>query len=294
MVKNKKLLRQRGIGISESLGHANNVMLAAYAMGHDRSNSIHVEERVVDSDKRIEFDRLIVENFAREIQDLPKNVQSLVLSNEHCHSNLIDAQEIEKLRELLTRVSDNITVIVYLRRQIDVRVSHYSTLLKLGSSVELGEHIAQLSLSHYYNYLELINLWAGAFGKDKVMIRIFEKPKLVGGDLITDFCNAVDIADLADLKSPERMNESVTPQAQRLLLQFNRFRMAHPLKNLESMHNKFRSHLIKKYPGKGVMPFRALAIEKQSIFSAANADLNRIYLNATGSPFSESFDEFPN
>src|SRR5690606_33929949 len=128
LTANEKTLRQRGTGISRSLGSANNLLLAAYAMRHDRFNSVHVRRNLDVPDDRLVFEKRIAEDFVREVNDLPSQVQTLVLSNEHCHSNLIHSQEVEKLRELLGRVSEDITVIVYLRRQIDVCVSHYSTL----------------------------------------------------------------------------------------------------------------------------------------------------------------------
>jgi len=157
---NKKKLQAHGIGISRSLGSENNALLAAYAMNHDRSNSVHIRRNLVLPSDRSAFEKHVAENFMREVASMPTHVQSIVLSNEHCHSNLVDRQEIEKLRELLFRVSQDITVIVYLRRQIDVCVSHYSTLLKLGYTIDLDQHVEHLSLTHFTNYLELVNLWA--------------------------------------------------------------------------------------------------------------------------------------
>ena len=293
LTANRTALLNRRIASSQALGVGNNVMLAAYAMNHDRSNSVHIAKRATDENNRLEFERVIAQGFLREIDRLSPDIKSIVLSNEHCHSNLVDIDEVQKLRQLLRQVSDDITIVVYLRRQIDVCISHYSTLLKLGYTRDLDTYVAQTSLRHFYNYLEFVNMWANVFGRDRLKVRIFDKHKLIGGDLIVDFCDAVEIKSLKGLTIPNRMNESLIPTAQRILLALNRFQAEHPFKISARILKLIRSRIIKVFSGKGHMPSKAVAMRKQSIFDASNAELNLIYFKEEGSPFSENFDAFP-
>jgi hypothetical protein len=293
LIINQDHLKKQGVEISSALGEGNNVLLAAYAMSHDRSSSVHVAKKVTRRAERITFDLKVSSDFLREIKRAPRDLRSLILSNEHCHSTLIKTEELQKLRDLLNQVSDDVTIIVYLRRQIDVCVSLYSTLLKLGLAANFHNYFKNLSLTHFYNYCELVQLWTGVFGDENVNVRLFDNEKLIGNDLLTDFCSAVGIEDTSDLDVPAKTNESLVPEAQNLLLELNRFQKIDSSEVFRDLHTAVTSYLIDTYSGKGNLPSRALAIEKQSIFDESNAKLKSIYFPKATSLFSNTFYEFP-
>ena len=113
---------------------------------------------------------------------------------------------------------------------------------------------------------------------------------------MTDFCDAIELEDHVHFELPSKLNESLKPNAQRLLLKLNRsrgFRATYFFGAMERVHKRLRPRLESLYSGKGHMPSREIAIKKQSIFDASNSELSAIYLNAKDSVFSTSFDEYP-
>jgi hypothetical protein len=290
---NKARLCEQGIALSSALGVGNNVLLAAYGMSHTRSNSVHQQSGAIRRASRIAFDLNVSTAFLREALALAPDCHSLVLSTEHCHSNLIEHDEVLKVRKLLKHVADDITIIVYLRRQIDVCISHYSTLLKFGGNIDFDTHFATLSLTHFYNYLELIRLWTGVFGEEHVKVRLFDKTNLVSNDLIVDFCYAAGIANSAEFEFPANSNQSLLPEAQKLLLELNRFQSIYPSQEFSALHANMQSYLEQNFSGQGFLPSKDIAMERQSIFDASNAEVCAAYFPDLDLLFSDSFDEFP-
>src|SRR5437588_5600820 len=56
-----------------------------------------------------------------------------IMSGEHCSSRLVSPAEVEWLRDFLRQFFDDITVVVYIRRQDEFLLSTYSTDIKGGA-----------------------------------------------------------------------------------------------------------------------------------------------------------------
>ena len=112
---------------------------------------------------------------------------TFLFSGEHCHSRLVTPEEVMRLHGLLTRHFDEVRILVYLRRQDQVAVSHYSTLIKAG-----GTRGAVLDASvlgrNFLDYEKLLGRWSGAFGRDAMTVALFDRSAFVGGSIIPDFC----------------------------------------------------------------------------------------------------------
>ena len=91
----------------------------------------------------------------------------------------------------------DVKIVVYLRRQDDFVQALYQTIIVYGEEAIpfenfyeriVSEHERIRSLDHYF----LVNdIFATAFGKENIILRIYEKSQLYQGDLPRDFLKTV-------------------------------------------------------------------------------------------------------
>lgn len=159
----------------------------------------------------------------REIEERDPSV--LLLSNELLSNRLDSPERIARFSAWVRRFTDDTQVLVYLRRQDDMFLAMYSTLIKVGFSGPLelppppGEQVGQNI--DKYDFHQLLGAWAAEFGHEGMTVRVFEPGRLIDGDLITDFCESAGIPDHQALKRPPRQNERLSADALEFLRRFN-------------------------------------------------------------------------
>lgn len=101
-----------------------------------------------------------------------------------------NTQAMEYIKDRL-RAYD-VRVIVYLRRQDEFVDSLFNQAIKCtlqtpNNSVDfINKHPTTRK-----NYKEILDAWVSVFGKDKIIVRPFEKGALLGGDVVLDFLAAI-------------------------------------------------------------------------------------------------------
>lgn len=117
------------------------------------------------------------------------------------NSTITEENYREKLNNLRALIPDifDIKVVVYLRRQDSFIQSGYSQLIK-GSeyfSGSIREFIDGLAV--FMDYSFMLNLWAEIFGKENILVRVYEKQQLPGGS-VQDFLRVIEIpTDLSNI-----------------------------------------------------------------------------------------------
>ena len=141
-----------------------------------------------------------------------KNYRHKIETN--CHENDIvvfscetlyffDEHEVTRLKELMDTMFDDVSVVVYLRRQPEYLISHYNTSVRMGAS---GNYWSDFPPRlHCPNYGEVVKRWS-IFGKVKV--RIYDKREFYNNDLLSDFSHTVGF-EMAGLEPLENQNESM-------------------------------------------------------------------------------------
>jgi hypothetical protein len=91
-----------------------------------------------------------------------------------------------------------INIIVYLRSQDDWLESAINQTIKFGGLMPEKVRVASIEeLIEIYrprlDYEKVLNIYAGVFGKDAVKVRLYEKSKLVDGDVVSDFLDILGI-----------------------------------------------------------------------------------------------------
>jgi hypothetical protein len=227
---------------------------------------------------------------------LQSGCQKVVLSNEQLSSQLKSANEIRRIADLLRPISTDIRVVVYLRRQDELALSLYSTSIRAGAV--LPELTVQQALENY-DYAVMLEPWAKVFGKQALIVKVYERSRLKDGDLVSDFFSIVGYKPVASVKAPSRSNTSLDALSLAFLREFNR----HVPEFVDSSYNPLRSGIGSALEaisnGSNPKNWRGRPLrEVVERFAESNANVAREYLDIEdGKLFSDSpvaeYDEEP-
>lgn len=131
----------------------------------------------------------------------------------------------EKLFEVFGR---DATVIVYIREQFDYLLSSYAQAIQNQKlTLTLDEYASTMFNANYNRFL---GQWQTTFGRDRLIVRIFERSQLDGADIRLDFLRLIGVAEHSgrfDLAIDEQ-NTSIGGA----LLEFKRRLNARPFESL--------------------------------------------------------------
>lgn len=277
---NRQELSERGITLCDSLGIPNNQKLVACFQNH--VDDYLMDHGIVDLKAKEEFFHGFLETFRNEIEKKIPEGGTILITSELFHSRLRDQESIDKLRDFLTSVFDEITIVCYLREQSSLASSFYSTRIKAGSTDSLEDFVNGISAeNHYYNYKIFLDKWSRAFGADNLAIRIFDRSKLRNSNIFDDFLGTIksnlDTRGLREL--PRQSNETLGSVGIEIGRKINSI---YPRYNENGSVNHFRWELMNCLSGSRLGAAGAIwnpkAQEIYDMFCASNAEVARNYL----------------
>ena len=165
--------------------------------------------------------RKFAEAFQAEIEGTAAG--HIILSSEHL-AYLESENELQTLREFLLPFGRRIDVIVYLRRQDEHFTSDYAQIIKSGGTAHFDQDdVAKWNplLPSILNFDTLLDRWASVFGADRVNVRVYEREKLVDGDVVIDFLHTARVPHLQRLYRREDHNPSLDRHQVEFLRLFN-------------------------------------------------------------------------
>jgi tetratricopeptide (TPR) repeat protein len=269
-------LAARGVCYPTSPGPANHALLAIAA---NPSAAARVNPGLwqgVSPELRLARFR---REFAAELSALPPRIRLVVLSAEQCTDFLRRPEHVAGLRDLVAPHARRIRVVVYLRRQDRHYASLYVQMLRTGGSVgppalPTEAELRASWLGGYYDYAAMLSLWAGVFGREAILPRIFEPAALAGGDVVDDMLELCGIPGAIPPDAPDRRrNPSWSLATIRLALaMIARLREEAPrhLAPFGPAWRRFAELLSAEPPGPGWRP----APEEARAFLAGFADSN--------------------
>jgi hypothetical protein len=199
-----------------ALGNENHVKLCGLAQSQTpKFPTVYNMLRIDGPEGRREFDARVRREFDDEIAQLPDHVHTLIFSNEHLHSNLLEQEETRNLRAIVGAYASDIKVLAYLRRQDQLSVSLFSTRIKGGEpwTQVLPTVHGPTALPYYFDYDHILRNYGAAFGEPNIIARVFERARMKDGDLVADFLEAAGIPDHPSLQQVPRQNESLSRAA---------------------------------------------------------------------------------
>lgn len=292
IAKNQARLQAVGFSTVTCFSTPNNRRLATYAMRLDRHDESHRRLGIVEPEPRLAFRARTQKALSDELAKLPDSVHTVLFSNEHCHSRLTVTDELETLKVLFRCFFDEIKILVYFRRQVDLAVSHYSTILLKDASSRKSVLPEVNESDHYYNYFNLLELWSSVFDGENIISRLFPGNEISGKSVLDDFLEILSLPSLDHFTPVGRMNESMSPVAQEFVRQINElFSHSHQFSGRERYFicQKFANI----FKGSGKRPAREEAFKFQEIFSASNERLRAKWFADRDEIFSSDFSMFP-
>jgi hypothetical protein len=143
-----------------------------------------------------------------------------IISSEHLQSRLTTAEEVQALHDLLSPLFEEITVVVYLREQLQSTLSFWSTAVRTGSSIVTLPAPGEIG-SYNCNHQDILQRWQAVFGRDAIRVRLFGQQYFVNNNLIDDFLAAAQIPSDQPYRLPTLHNQSLSYQAIKLLSKIN-------------------------------------------------------------------------
>ncbi|MFD2111587.1 hypothetical protein [Thiorhodococcus fuscus] len=274
---NRARLAEEGYHFIASAGARNNRKLSAYAIREDRADEFLELNGIHTRSDRQRFETTFASDLREEIQALPDHIHTLIASSEHLHSRCLQREEVAKLRALLHPFCDDIRILVYLRPQIEVITSLYSTALKCGESEDLGTFVAQRCLpsNPYFNYRGLLDLWADSFGDAQMMVRLYQRQTLIEGDLLADFASTIGVDRLRPrLQRPAELNRSISAVGQ-VCFRILNARQATSMDDAghRHIHERLSQFICDNLAGPGIRPPLELAERIEGDFAESNEDV---------------------
>lgn len=201
-----------------------------------------------------------------------------LVSVEH-FSSRVNQDGISFIRDKLSsKLPDvKVEILVYLRNQVDMFQSSYSTYIKTGGDKSHIELVSTMTgKGFYYNFFNLCRMWINAFGFENVLVKNFDDVK---SGLLDDLLNCLGVnSALSDFKVDSPSNVAWNP----LFLEFARNLNASRLKDMAhgerySLLSRFHSQnsRFNDYDDYSVLPEK-LAREIESKFSESNANLAKL------------------
>jgi hypothetical protein len=287
LARNRDWLATHGFHYAKAPGSPNHTRLFSYAVSSPAlAFNLRTAEEHEALRTRLEAD------LATEVEANPGKV--FLFSNEHCHSRLYAPEEVERLRALLARHFDRVDVLVYLRRQDELAVSLYSTLLKAGTSgreLLVRRPVPSLPVGSpeqtlYYDYEALLARWGAAFGAERLIVRRFPQD-LVARSIIDDVCHVAGLP--TPEHRPERANESLRPEFQEYL------RLINP--HLKVQQGSTRGEIVRVLSelgkGNGRLPARGAASAFFDRFRDSNEAVRAARFPDAATLFDEDFSRYP-
>jgi len=209
---------------------------------------------------------------------------TMIISSELLHSRISNADVIFDIKKWAEARFDEVTVICYLRKQEDLMVSYFSTMVKTGSNwhetlvEQFAEFLAprQGKPKHYYDYMGILDMWSNTFPRLKC--REFARNKMLGEDVVKDFFSLIDPSiNTEELNKIIEKNTSLDAKAMEFLILLNS-RVPSVIDGRVNPLRKNMVHFFDAIPTKSKMKFTEEQILKiREYFKEDNAYIQEKY-----------------
>ncbi|WGL17291.1 hypothetical protein PVT68_03075 [Microbulbifer bruguierae] len=287
LFENRELLRDNGFHFLQCAGSRNNIKIPYYCVNDDKYDDYLRNQGILNINDKEKFKIRFKKKLNHEIERIPRNISTVIISSEHFHSRTNTAEEIQKVRNLLSEYFSEIRIICYLREQSSTCESLFSTAIKCGETKSLQEIIEDCTPANiYYNYYNMLSNWSNAFGLDNLSVRIFDRSSLINENIVDDFFHQIDFERRANLVINKNLNESITPFGQSLGRAINiAFPKYHNNGLVNSTRRKLMGIVSRECKGKGEKISNENYEKIYDSFSESNKALNEKFFGRSGNCF---------
>lgn len=193
---NPDWLAARGVAYGDVMakGTAHDTLWAGCAMNIP---SIAAGYGVSSAADQAELRRRIGDALSFQIENLPNEVDCLILSCADLYGEMSQPVSIQKLHDLLDPHFDEIVLVVYIRRQDDTILADYVEAVRSGrTTVSLDEYANTCmardeTVAPYLYYRQKLQKWLDVFGESSMVVRRYAQPDFIDGDIVSDLLGVV-------------------------------------------------------------------------------------------------------
>lgn len=275
---NRDELAANGVLFPKGLGRLNQQTLPLIGKGNQSVSALHRKLKLLTPEDAVAHVRRASRRLGQQVRE--QRPRTLILSSEQLSAEVRSPEDISRFAAWVRRYGPDPTIVVYVRRQDLWLLSRYSMQILYGGThtFELPDPSAT-GPGTLFDYRWLVDRWAEEFGPDHVIVRVFERERLVRGDVVHDFMDAIGETALGSLPHPGQPNTSLDAGA----IEFMRLFNAHVPHMLDGGPNPLRRRLI---PAMETMPLAGpqwslpahVARDFVERFAEGNTDLARRYL----------------
>ena len=303
---NRKRLAEAGILYPKSLGALNHTNLVIAAQDDDVFDNIKshtLSKMAVTTDGFREY----LKDKVR--QELGSNVpwHTLILSTELIHSRLHTPDEIARMFELIKEYVSEIEIVLFLRRQDDLAISRFSTMLRAGhknfndvfsnigasayKSLPLNRSINDYE--DYYDYKKLIERFQPHVPKENIKLFLYN-------DSVDALCSVEEFASLSGVpirllhNDRRSFNAAMSAKAQYVISQVNQARAPYyPSGFRNEKIRQLHLRIEKELPGEIRQTSRADAEDFFLRFESSNEWVRKNFFPEREALFSGDFSKYP-
>ena len=212
---------------------------------------------------------------------------------------LADRESIELFREFLSGYSQNIRVIVYLRRQDKSARSFFQESCKpkrkmtnlWGITKDIFPASSSTHALAYFDYCSVLESWEKVFGINNIMPRVFEETELIENNVIVDFMGSLNIPISNNMRKKidrfKSINISLSRMQQQVLIYSYKNKL--PLRVRQKIYSQISLFQCQDK----LLPSKEEAESFYKKFKSGNQKLAKKYNLSVDSLFDESFSEYP-
>lgn len=179
--KNRAGLLNRGFWYPKSL---------AYADGRVHRRLSDLGRAISEDDRRLTADEFLSEYDSAAAS----GAKVAVISSEFLHSMIRKRGSVARIRNFLMPHFDRMQIVYYARRQDYLISSMHSTAIRGGFTTDHSAlPVYDGKGHHYFDHLQVCDLWASGFGAENLICRVYERDKLLNGDIVDDFSAAIGL-----------------------------------------------------------------------------------------------------
>ncbi|ENO8738142.1 hypothetical protein ACCE47_001087 [Campylobacter coli] len=228
---NKSIIQKQNYFFAQSIGIKNHWDLAFLGYSLNKKDSYILNNSLWNFQAIKQHKK----NIFSKIKDEVKFNHKIIFSSELLQSRLTRKREIVKLYTFLKKIGfTNIKVICYIRDANEMLRSLLSEAIKWEEidSFELKEEKEEYKLGykknlfhfhHICNHKQTLQWWGEVFGKENLIVRLFDKNEFYQGDLLKDFIHSIGLEWDDEFIIPPKQNESLDLLGIDLLRRINKF-----------------------------------------------------------------------
>ncbi|EOH7075098.1 coiled-coil domain-containing protein [Campylobacter coli] len=228
---NKSIIQKQNYFFAQSIGIKNHWDLAFLGYSLNKKDSYILNNSLWNFQAIKQHKK----NIFSKIKDEVKFNHKIIFSSELLQSRLTRKREIVKLYTFFKKIGfTNIKVICYIRDANEMLRSLLSEAIKWEEidSFELKEEKEEYKLGykknlfhfhHICNHKQTLQWWGEIFGKENLIVRLFDKNEFYQGDLLKDFIHSIGLEWDDEFIIPPKQNESLDLLGIDLLRRINKF-----------------------------------------------------------------------